>query len=302
MRPVRIGTDCSGMDAPIEALIQLQIPFIHVFSSDINKYCRQTIRANSNPPLIFQDLAVRDHAKLPDIDWYICGFPCQAFSIAGKQHGFQDDRGNVIFDCIETIRCKQPKVFILENVKHILSHDTGNTFKVIEELLSDLPGYKVNWKVLNTRKYGIPQNRERVYIVGIRDLHKSSFEFPLEIPLYTSLFNIIDFSNVQSCDPPPSTRVMLSRAPKDSLFVDLSFKRKRRNPNSGTFTTCLAAKSQFWCVPLSRPATILELRTLQGFNDEFKQVVSDSQFRYQLGNTMSVNVLKHLFQSILIYS
>jgi DNA (cytosine-5)-methyltransferase 1 len=297
MRPVRIGTDCSGMDAPIEAMIQLQIPFIHVFSSDIDKYCRQTIRANSNPPLIFQDLAVRDHAKLPDIDWYICGFPCQAFSIAGKQRGFSDDRGNIIFDCVATIMHKRPKVFILENVKNLLSHDSGRTFKIIMKMLLKLPGYYISWKVLNTRKYGLPQNRERVYIVGIRDL-QTKFYFPAEISLEKSLFDIIDFSNVAYRQPPPAAKLMISNVPNNSIFIDLCFKHNT-NPNSGTFSSCLAATSKFWCVPLSRHATISELMCLQGFRAQFRQVVSDSQLRHQLGNTMSVNVLKHLFQSIL---
>ena len=121
---LRVGTDCSGIEAPIQALRQLKIPFKHIFSSDIDKYCIQSIKANYDPEIIFGDkdgpypngdITTRNIDDVPDIDLYVCGFPCQPFSQAGQRKGFEDKRGNVFWSCLEVIERKQPKYFILEN-------------------------------------------------------------------------------------------------------------------------------------------------------------------------------------------
>lgn len=120
----------------------------------------------------------RNHRRLPDVDLYVCGFPCQSFSTAGKRKGVKDRRGTIIYSCLNTIKAKKPRYFILENVKGILSIDKkdknekyGETWKTIWSELEKLKrlGYSIDWKVMNTREYGIPQNRERVYIVGTMD-------------------------------------------------------------------------------------------------------------------------------------
>lgn len=196
--PLRIGTDCSGIEAPIHALRQLGILHQHVWSSDIDKYCIQRIKANYDPERIYGDpdgpyhdgdIRNRDNSTLLDIDLYACGFPCQPFSHAGKRLGLQDKRGNVFFACVDVIRVKQPKYFILENVRGFLAHDKenkknkyGRTWNIIWNELSSLSdlGYTVKWKVLNTKDYGIPQNRERVYMVGVRD---GDFEWPEKVEM-----------------------------------------------------------------------------------------------------------------------
>ena len=160
------------------------IPHISAWCSDIDKYCIQSIKANYSPERIYGDedgnykdgdIRNRNHEELPGVDLYVCGFPCQPFSQAGKGKGLEDKRGNVFYSCIDTIRIKKPKYFILENVKGILWNDKkdkkdkhGNTWKVIWSEIEKLReiGYYVDWRVMNTRHYGIPQNRERVYIVG----------------------------------------------------------------------------------------------------------------------------------------
>ena len=182
---LRVGTDCSGIEAPIQALRQLKIPFQHVFSSEIDKYCIQSIKANYHPEILFGDpdgpypngnITQRDINTVPDIDLYVCGFQCQPFSQAGKRKGFEDKRGNVFWSCLEVIKKKQPKYFILENVKGLLSHDRpkdskrgeyGKTWKTIWKEIKKMENYdyKIQWKVLNTKDYGIPQNRERIFIV-----------------------------------------------------------------------------------------------------------------------------------------
>lgn len=112
--PLRVGTDCSGIEAPIMALTQLTVPFVHEFSSEIDKHCIASIRANYDPKIIFGDMTKR---KLKDIDLYVCGFPCQPFSDAGKRQGVKDPRGTIFWECLRVIRYKKPTFFILENVK-----------------------------------------------------------------------------------------------------------------------------------------------------------------------------------------
>ncbi|NCY26811.1 MAG: DNA (cytosine-5-)-methyltransferase, partial [Alphaproteobacteria bacterium] len=119
------------MEAPIVALRQLKIPFSHEFSSEIDKHCISTIRANFNPKIIFGDMTTRDIRQVPDIDLYVCGFPCQPFSMAGKRQGEQDPRGTVFYECLRVIKNKKPMIFILENVIGLLSIDGGKTFKTI---------------------------------------------------------------------------------------------------------------------------------------------------------------------------
>ena len=133
--------------------------------------------------------------KAEKIDVIVGGFPCQAFSIAGYRKGFEDDRGDLFFELLRIIKEKKPKAIFIENVKNMVSHNHGKTFKVIKEALT-LNGYYIKWKVLNGKDYGnIPQNRERIYIVGF--LEKTAYDafiFPDEIPLTTSLSDIIDFN------------------------------------------------------------------------------------------------------------
>jgi DNA (cytosine-5)-methyltransferase 1 len=157
---LRVGTDCSGIEAPIQALIQAKIPFEHVFSSEINKFCIESIKANCKPEILFNDMFTRDISLVPDIDLYVCGFPCQPFSVAGKRKGMDDEKRGTVFDCcLEVIQTKQPSFFLLENVKGLLSTNEGQDFEYVISSLKKLP-YNVDWKVLNTRDYGIPEIRE----------------------------------------------------------------------------------------------------------------------------------------------
>lgn len=297
---LRIGTDCSGIEAPIQALINLKHPYRHVFSSDISPYCIQSIKANYSPERIYGDITKRDSCTLPDFDLYVCGFPCQPFSHAGKRKGLQDSRGTIFRICIDVIKTKQPKYFVLENVKGLLNHDKGNTRKVIYDELKELItlGYKVDWKVLNTRDYGIPQNRERVYIVGT----KGDFSWPSPVSLHKHLSEYVDDTNKKRREPPNFIKEanLLNIIPAYSVFIDFGF-RYFTHPNADRYSPCITAShaKDLWCVKHSRYATVNELLSLQGFSMSFKQVVSDSQLKKQIGNSMSVNVLESIFKNLL---
>ena len=307
---LRVGTDCSGIEAPIQALTHLGIPYTHAFSSDINKFCIQSIKANYEPQILFGDkdgsfpigdITTRSIEVVPDIDLYVCGFPCQPFSQAGKRKGFDDNRGNVFWSCLEVIEKKQPKYFILENVKGLLGHDKpvgakrkeyGKTFNVIWSALLELKkyGYKVQWKVMNTRDYGIPQNRERVYFVGTKG---DDFEWPEKVKM-EDIRNYVDWKDVNKVVSYYDLEEF-----KKCYFINLKYIKLTKFTNADKFCPCLVCQANaFWCIPLHRMMNIKEYKALQGFQ-EFKQVVSNSQLKMQLGNSMSVNVVKLIINNLL---
>lgn len=133
--------------------------------SEIDKYAIKVYERNFPNVKNFGDITKINADELPDFDCLVGGFPCQAFSIAGKRKGFEDTRGTLFFDLARILRAKRPRLFVFENVKGLLSHDSGRTFKTIIQAIDEL-GYDCQWQVLNSKNFGVPQNRERVYIVG----------------------------------------------------------------------------------------------------------------------------------------
>lgn len=133
--------------------------------SEIDKYCCQVLAKKFPDIRNYGDATKIDATELPDFDMLVGGFPCQSFSIAGKRRGFDDTRGTLFFEIARIIKVKRPKIVLLENVKGLLNHNEGKTFSIILQTLSEL-GYGVQWMVLNSKFFGVPQNRERVFIVG----------------------------------------------------------------------------------------------------------------------------------------
>lgn len=175
----------------------MQAGFDAVFANELDKRAAETYRANYKHELLNDDIENIVSADLPDFDVLTGGFPCQPFSITGLRQGFNDakGRGNVFFKIMDIINTKKPSVVFLENVKHLVTHDEGRTFKVIIDAL-ETAGYTVHHKVLNAKTHGnIPQNRERIFIVCFKDAEQGAkFEFPEEIPLTVKLTDVIDFS------------------------------------------------------------------------------------------------------------
>ena len=308
MNILRVGTDCSGIEAPIQALMQLNIPFKHVFCSDIDKFVIQSIKANYKPEIIFGDkdglfkdgdITKRNIDDVPDIDLYIAGFPCQPFSSAGDRRGLNDPRGTVFYSCLKVIETKQPKYFILENVKGLMTHDKGNTWNIMCNLLKELErfGYIVKWKILNTKDYGIPQNRERIYIVGCKD---KNFEWP-EKKEMDDLKNYVDEEDnkIFLSTMLEKYKERIEKIPNGSIFINIDFLKYNSFSTSHIICPCIGAQSTLYCIYKKRYANIKEYFKIQGFNLNFKQVVSKTQINKQIGNTMSVNVLKCLLENIL---
>ena len=191
MNNINIATVFSGIGAIEHALQRLKISHNITFACDIDKYCKQTYFANYqiNENQWYNDVKTIDGKKYTNkIDLFVGGSPCQSFSMVGKRKGLEDDRGNLFFEFARLIDEIHPKVFIFENVKGLLSHNSGKTFKVIENRVKDL-GYSYYKQILNAKDYGIPQNRERLFIVGF--LQEKKFEFPKPLKLGITMQDLL---------------------------------------------------------------------------------------------------------------
>ena len=301
---LRIGTDCSGIEAPIEALKQLGIPFEHKWACEKDKYALESIKANYNPIKIYTDITKRKHALLPDIDMYVCGFPCQPFSLMGKKLGTQDPRGNIMMHCIDVIKKKQPSVFILENVKNFKFIEKGKPFNfLIDELASivneeDEQLYNIYCDIYNTKDYGIPQNRERIYIIGIKsDILVNEYIKPECIEMNPLDDIIIDKTIYRQ--PIIKNKSLLKNLKKINheigyVVLTINYYYPLKNICPTLTTQC----SKTYLTSYNRRLTTTECLLLQGFSKDFRQVVSNTQMYKQIGNSMSVNVLKVIFNEI----
>jgi DNA (cytosine-5)-methyltransferase 1 len=305
---ITIGTDCSGIEAPIEALKQLGISFQHKWSCEIDKFARKSILANYHPETLYEDITKRDHSQLPDVDIYVCGFPCQSFSLIGKKLGTNDPRGNIMLHCIQVIKAKQPPIFILENVKNFKFIQKGKPFKyLINELRSiiDEQGdqiYNVYPDIYNTKDYGIPQNRERIYIIGIKcDIQIEGFVKPQLLPMRPLDDFIID-KNVYNIQLMPYTFDKINQFYKNKINIlkksNYVISRTKYVTIMNNISPTIITNPTHYLAKYKRYMTPTECLLLQGFTNTFKQVVTNTQIIKQTGNTMSVNVLKTILQRI----
>lgn len=189
MKCASFFTGVGGIDIGFE-----KAGFDTIFANELDSFAAQTIRANFDFQLENSDINGLKPKEIPDFDIMLAGFPCQAFSIAGRRQGFNDDkgRGNLFFKLEEIFKVKKPQVILLENVKNLLTHDNGNTLKVILEKLK-AQKYHVKFQVLNASTHGnIPQNRERIYIVCFKDAKACDrFTFPSAIPLTKTIADML---------------------------------------------------------------------------------------------------------------
>jgi DNA (cytosine-5)-methyltransferase 1 len=312
MSSIKIGTDCSGIEAPIMALELMNIKYEHLFSSDIDKNCREVIKMNYNPKIIYENITKRDHSKLPKLDLYVAGFPCQAFTNLNKNaKGFQDQRGTIFFDCLQTIKFTQPKVFIFENVKGLLSHDKKNTFKIIIESLYNLLNYNIYYKVLNTKDYNLPQNRPRIYIIGILKNIKDSelFEFPDKLPLTITISDIMDKDlNVETNLTENMIQVIDNRLNRkkadrnDHYIINVGVSVNGFGSAMKEICPCLTAScTKYYSTKYNRFLIAKEYLKLQGFPSTFKTLNNENITKKQAGNSMSINILIILYKNLLKY-
>lgn len=206
MRKIRVGSDFSGVGAFNQALNRLGIDYKEVFACDMDKFARQTFKLNYSRPDYFPKDVYEREIPVGSLDIYMTSPPCQSFSLAGKRKGEDDKRGTLFYNSHEFIKKNKPRYFIFENVKGLLSDDSGKTFQRWVDFLGggsvngnpvifpheESVPYHVYYRVLNAKHYGIPQNRERVFIIGIRDDADNDFSFPKPVHLEKRLKDVLE--------------------------------------------------------------------------------------------------------------
>jgi DNA (cytosine-5)-methyltransferase 1 len=295
-----------------------------VFVSEWDEFAQKTYRANFNDDFdINGDITKIDEKDIPPFDICLAGFPCQAFSQAGTggagRQGFNDsfkgqNRGNLFLEVVRICEYHKPKVIFCENVKGLLNHDRGRTFKVILNAFESI-GYTVYWKVLNSNNFGVPQHRERIYIVAFRnDLNIDSFAFPEGFSSNICLKNILE-------DAPIPSKYYLSDAYMDTLIKHkakhqakgngFGYEIRDLNGIAGTIVcggmgkerNLIVDERPHSLVPMTkikgkinedniRKLTPREWARLQGFPESYKLILSDTQLYKQFGNSVTVPVIK----------
>lgn len=288
--------------------------FSVVYANEFDKNARETYILN-HPDTRFdnRDIHDIDSSEIPDPDIMMGGFPCQAFSIAGYRKGFEDERGDLFFEMLRLVKDKRPKVVFIENVKNLVTHDKGNTFKVIREALVE-NGYYIKWKVLNSKDYGnTPQNRERIYVIGFKNkADYDTFKFPEPIKLTRSLREVIDFSEKkdETYYYREGKQVFFDKLKESITSSNTVYQWRRqyvRENKSGVVPTLTANMGTGGHnVPLIlddfgeiRKLTPKEAFNVQGYPKEFKlPKISNGQLYKQAGNSVVVPVVKRIAQNI----
>lgn len=274
--------------------------------SEIDKYATQVYQKHFPEHKNYGDITKINTDELPDFDCLVGGFPCQAFSIAGKRKGFDDTRGTLFFELARILRAKQPRLFVFENVKGLLSHDNGNTFQTIIATLDEL-GYDLQWQVLNSKNHGVPQNRERVFIVGhLRGTSRPEV-FPFgeinSVHLREITSGVSDAQRIYKSDGLAKTLKGLGGGlgAKTGLYAMRGRENGQQLEYRGNETNTLTSvqKDNLWVEGMKiRRLTPIECERLQGFPDGWTDGVSDTQRYKCCGNAVTVNVIEDIFKRI----
>lgn len=285
-----------------------------IWANDFDKYCVESYKANISDNIVFGD--INDHINdIPKHDVLVGGFPCQPFSTLGKLKGFDDERGTLFFTIKEILKKYDTKVAVLENVKNLLNHDGGKTFAKMKDELEKI-GYRVYYQVLNSQDYGVPQRRNRAIIVAFNKKYfkNEPFVYPQKQPLLFTAQDFLDedveekyfISNnmigtilgkgtkgyivkptidLEICKTLTATMHKMHRASQDNYYTDIKNHKKY----------CGKEKTNI------RKLTPNECRKLQGFPEDWKQVVSDTQAYKQFGNAVTVNVIYAVAKEVFEY-
>ncbi|KZX12881.1 DNA cytosine methyltransferase [Methanobrevibacter curvatus] len=282
-----------------------------VFSSDIDKWANETYYLNFGeyPEGNIEKISAN---SIPDHDILCAGFPCQPFSIGGYRKGFCDTRGTLFFQIERILKDKSPKAFILENVKGLVNHDKGKTIKIIKRRLREL-GYSIFYDVLNSKDYGIPQNRERIYIVGFRD-KITSFRFPNKLNVKINAFNFLEnglvgFSITEIAKKHLEVHYerykSKKKIKKDFPLFATEIRPSRCSFRNDGISPCLTAKMGTGGnnVPVlvneQRKLSVRECLRLQGFPENYKIKENYSQSYKQIGNSVTVPVVRLIGEEII---
>jgi len=288
-----------------------------VFSSEWDKFCQQSYELNfGDKP--FGDITKIDEKEIPKFDILCAGFPCQPFSISGKQKGFEDTRGTLFFDIVRIVSYHKPKIIFLENVKNLKAHNGGATFDMISNILDSL-NYNIYHKVLNAKDFELPQNRERITIVCIRkDIDNGNYKFPES---HKNFKTIIDIKEDDSIGDKYLLKRFDIHIDEEKLHKAIKNGKVQKPVQIGVIGNggqgnriyhengigiTLAASSggaaqktgAYYINGKVRKLTPREAARLQGFPENFKIIENDSQSLKQFGNSVPINLLKDVFKGL----
>lgn len=283
-----------------------------IWSNEIDKKASKTLSLNFKHKIIVDDIHNVKGKDIPNVDVIVGGFPCQAFSVAGYRKGFEDERGEIFFQMARIIKEKLPRIVFIENVKNLISHDKGNTFKVIHETLNSY-GYKLKTMVINASEYGdIPQNRERIYIIGfLMQEDFDNFRGIEPIFLKTSIGDLIDYNEKvdskyyytkESCKFYDELKDNITN-PKTLYQWRRVYVRENKSNLCPTLTANMGTGGHNVPLVLTkdgiRKLTPQECFKLQGFPNDFKLPdLAQSHLYKQAGNSVVVPVIKRLAKEI----
>lgn len=286
--------------------------FETVYANDFDQFCKPTYDANFDDiKLHVEDITKVELNTIPKFDLLLGGFPCQPFSVAGYRQGFKDHkgRGNLFFHIAKIIEEFKPIGFMLENVKNLKNHDNGNTFKVIEETLTDL-GYWIHPEVLNTMDYGnLPQNRERIYIVGFKDKKVlDAFKFPITMQLTKSVEDILDKEVAEKYHYNNKNLYakLIDSVQKENTVYQWrrQYVRENKSGVSPTLTANMGMGGHN--VPIIKQGKIIrkltprECARLQGYKESYilPAELADSRLYKQIGNSVSIPVVRRIAKNM----
>ena len=308
---VSLFSGCGGLDLGF-----INAGFNIIYANDFDKYAVQSYSHNIGDHIIEGDLSEIDPNDIPTHDVLIGGFPCQPFSMMGRKQGFLDDvRGTLFFDVARIISAHLPKVVVLENVRNLRTHDQGRTLKTIINTLENL-NYTVQINLLNSVDFGVPQVRNRLFIVCIRNdiatSMKNPYTFPTPTKLDTTQFNLqsileedVDSKYYLSHKILPTILAHGSGNYYSKSAIDLTIARpltatmaKMHRANQDNYVTVPSIKAEAAGKTNIRRLTPRECARLQGFPDSYEIIVSDTQAYKQFGNAVTVNVAEYIARSL----
>jgi DNA (cytosine-5)-methyltransferase 1 len=270
-----------------------------VFSSDFDSDSQKSYQANFGETP-FGDITKIHEREIPEHDILFAGFPCQAFSICGDGKGFEDTRGTLFFDIARILKTKRPKAFVLENVKQLVSHNQGKTLEWILETLENL-GYQVHYKVLNALDFGLPQKRERVFIVGFRE--SKYFVWNLQKVLMKPLREVLETEVAPNYFTSEKIKENRLRSVENKIIKDdLTIWHENKGGNISRLPYSCALRSgasyNYLLVNGERRLTEREMLRLQGFPEDYKIVVGYQAMRKLAGNSMAIPCVEAVLQSV----
>lgn len=316
---IKVGSDFSGVGAFNQALNRLRIEYKEIFSCDMDKHARKTFVHNYGEPEYFPMNVYDREIPNESLDIYMTSPPCQSFGMLGDRLGKNDKRGILFFNSHEFIQKNKPRYFIFENVKGLLSDDNGKTFQEWLNLLGgksinglpvifphdDSVQYHIYWKILNACDHGVPQNRERVFIIGIRDDHDNNFRFPIDEHLTKKFIEFLENEVDEKYFLSDAMLKYFIENHKIQIGCGNGFKFIPHNENtiiSNSITTkCGQRQTDPFYLEKNRirRLTPRECFRLMDFPDTFDfSVVSDSQAYKQAGNSIVVNVLYKIIKNL----